>query len=62
MLVISYCIGLFVPARPVANTIKSLRLQRDNFETLKIIGKGAFGEVCHHFSMHVFFILLWLFL
>ncbi|XP_064603051.1 serine/threonine-protein kinase MRCK alpha-like isoform X2 [Liolophura sinensis] len=32
-------------AKPIVNSIKSLRLQRDDFETLKIIGRGAFGEV-----------------
>ncbi|KAK7481172.1 hypothetical protein BaRGS_00027605 [Batillaria attramentaria] len=32
-------------ARPVAHTVKNLRLQRDDFETLKVIGRGAFGEV-----------------
>ncbi|KAL8613630.1 hypothetical protein ACOMHN_022049 [Nucella lapillus] len=32
-------------ARPFASSVKSLRLQRDDFETLKIIGRGAFGEV-----------------
>lgn len=26
--------------------IKQLRLSRDDFEILKIIGRGAFGEVC----------------
>ncbi len=25
--------------------LKQLRLQRDDFETLKVIGRGAFGEV-----------------
>ncbi|XP_076464041.1 serine/threonine-protein kinase MRCK alpha-like isoform X3 [Babylonia areolata] len=32
-------------ARPIATNVKSLRLQRDDFETLKVIGRGAFGEV-----------------
>ncbi len=31
--------------KPVVNRIKTLRLQREDFETLKIIGRGAFGEV-----------------
>lgn len=26
--------------------IKRLRLTRDDFEVLKVIGRGAFGEVC----------------
>ncbi|CAI9734870.1 serine serine/threonine-protein kinase MRCK alpha-like isoform X1 [Octopus vulgaris] len=32
-------------ARPVVLKAKQSRLQRDDFETLKIIGRGAFGEV-----------------
>ncbi|KAL1517229.1 hypothetical protein ABEB36_001021 [Hypothenemus hampei] len=32
--------------KPVANTAKSLRLTRDDFEIVKVIGRGAFGEVC----------------
>ncbi|XP_014282082.1 serine/threonine-protein kinase Genghis Khan isoform X1 [Halyomorpha halys] len=33
-------------AKPVANCVKSLRLTRDDFELVKVIGRGAFGEVC----------------
>ncbi|BES88698.1 serine threonine-protein kinase [Nesidiocoris tenuis] len=33
-------------AKPVANVVKSLRLTRDDFEVIKVIGRGAFGEVC----------------
>ncbi|XP_037073228.1 serine/threonine-protein kinase Genghis Khan-like, partial [Pollicipes pollicipes] len=33
-------------ARPVVQRVKSLRLCRDAFEILKVIGRGAFGEVC----------------
>ena len=32
--------------KPVANSVKSLRLTRDDFEIIKVIGRGAFGEVC----------------
>ncbi|KAK2161691.1 hypothetical protein LSH36_111g01010 [Paralvinella palmiformis] len=32
-------------AKPVVCKIKELRLHRDDFETLKVIGRGAFGEV-----------------
>lgn len=28
------------------HTVKQLRLTRDDFEILKVIGKGAFGKVC----------------
>uniref|UniRef100_A0A0N5CC11 non-specific serine/threonine protein kinase n=1 Tax=Strongyloides papillosus TaxID=174720 RepID=A0A0N5CC11_STREA len=31
--------------KPIVNKVKSLRLSRDDFEVLKVIGKGAFGEV-----------------
>lgn len=33
------------PARPVVEKIKNLRLCREDFEILNIIGRGAFGEV-----------------
>ncbi|KAL5008245.1 hypothetical protein ScPMuIL_013826 [Solemya velum] len=32
-------------ARPIVNNVKNLRLLRDDFETVRIIGRGAFGEV-----------------
>lgn len=32
--------------KPVSTCVKSLRLTRDDFETIKVIGRGAFGEVC----------------
>lgn len=32
-------------AKPVATRVKNLRLSRDDFDTLNIIGRGAFGEV-----------------
>ena len=32
--------------KPVANRVKALRLCKDDFEILKVIGRGAFGEVC----------------
>ena len=37
---------VFIAAKPVANCIKTLRLKRDDFEVIKVIGRGAFGEVC----------------
>ncbi|XP_050079973.1 serine/threonine-protein kinase MRCK alpha isoform X1 [Anopheles maculipalpis] len=40
--------------KSVVQGIKQLRLSRDDFEVLKVIGRGAFGEVCvvrmHHTS------------
>ncbi|XP_072424654.1 serine/threonine-protein kinase MRCK beta isoform X1 [Chiloscyllium punctatum] len=32
-------------AKPFTSTVKELRLRRDDFEMLKVIGRGAFGEV-----------------
>ncbi|KAJ8963644.1 hypothetical protein NQ314_005491 [Rhamnusium bicolor] len=32
--------------KPVTTSVKSLRLTRDDFEIIKVIGRGAFGEVC----------------
>lgn len=32
--------------KPIVQLIKHLRLSRDDFEVLKVIGRGAFGEVC----------------
>lgn len=32
--------------KPVATCVKNLRLTRDDFEIVKVIGRGAFGEVC----------------
>lgn len=37
---------VFVSVKPVANRVKALRLCKDDFEILKVIGRGAFGEVC----------------
>uniref|UniRef100_A0A5S6R2R6 non-specific serine/threonine protein kinase n=1 Tax=Trichuris muris TaxID=70415 RepID=A0A5S6R2R6_TRIMR len=31
--------------KPIVHKAKALRLQRDDFEVLKVIGRGAFGEV-----------------
>lgn len=32
-------------ASPLVTKVKELRLQREDFEILKVIGRGAFGEV-----------------
>ncbi|CAB4067559.1 CDC42BP [Lepeophtheirus salmonis] len=32
--------------KPVVNRVKSLSLSKEDFEILKVIGRGAFGEVC----------------
>ncbi|XP_073965611.1 LOW QUALITY PROTEIN: serine/threonine-protein kinase gek [Choristoneura fumiferana] len=32
--------------KPVASALKRLRLSREDFELVKVIGRGAFGEVC----------------
>lgn len=36
----------FDAVKPVANAAKTLRLTREDFEIVKVIGRGAFGEVC----------------
>ena len=36
----------FSTVKPVVNRVKALRLSKDDFEILKVIGRGAFGEVC----------------
>lgn len=33
------------PVEPIATRLKEVRLQRDDFEILKVIGRGAFSEV-----------------
>ena len=43
---ISHLIYSFFSVKPVTNKIKSLRLCKEDFEILKVIGRGAFGEVC----------------
>ena len=35
-----------VSVKPVTSRVKSLRLCKEDFEILKVIGRGAFGEVC----------------
>ena len=37
---------IFLIVKPVVNRVKALRLCKDDFEILKVIGRGAFGEVC----------------
>lgn len=37
---------LLSSVKPVASCIKTLRLTREDFDIIKVIGRGAFGEVC----------------
>lgn len=37
---------LYLAVGKCATYVKSSRLLRDDFEILKVIGRGAFGEVC----------------
>ena len=37
---------VLVSVKPVTSRVKSLRLCKEDFEILKVIGRGAFGEVC----------------
>lgn len=39
-------ISCYRAVKPVVLMVKKLRLTRDDFEIIKIIGRGAFGEVC----------------
>lgn len=39
-------VGFFLAVKPIASCIKSLQLTREDFEIVKVIGRGAFGEVC----------------
>lgn len=36
---------LFISAKPFTSKVKQMRLHREDFEILKVIGRGAFGEV-----------------
>lgn len=36
----------FFAVKPIASCIKNLQLTREDFEIVKVIGRGAFGEVC----------------
>lgn len=35
-----------VSAKPFTSKVKQMRLHKEDFEILKVIGRGAFGEVC----------------
>lgn len=37
---------VFFAVKPIASCIKSWQLTREDFEIVKVIGRGAFGEVC----------------
>lgn len=36
---------LFLTAKPFTQLVKEMQLHRDDFEIIKVIGRGAFGEV-----------------
>lgn len=36
----------FFAVKPITTCIKNLQLTREDFEIVKVIGRGAFGEVC----------------
>lgn len=44
-----FCFWLTV--KPVASKVKQLRLRREDFEPLNLIGKGAFGEVIVNYAL-----------
>ena len=39
------CLLAFVIALPCVKNVKDLRMRKEDFETLRVIGKGAFGQV-----------------
>lgn len=44
--ILSLSLSLCLSAvKPFTTTVKDMRLHRDDFEMLKVIGRGAFGEV-----------------
>ena len=43
---IHFLTNLSFSVKPVTSRVKSLRLCKEDFEILKVIGRGAFGEVC----------------
>ena len=45
MLCVRVCMHANSLAKPVVEKIRSLRLSITDFDTLEIIGRGAFGEV-----------------
>lgn len=46
----AFCPHFVFTAKPFTSKVKQMRLHKEDFEILKVIGRGAFGEVC---------ILLW---
>ena len=46
MLTNPLALSLHFAVKGVSDRVKSLRLCKDDFEILKVIGRGAFGEVC----------------
>lgn len=40
----------FSPAKPFTSKVKQMRLHKEDFEILKVIGRGAFGEVTPYFN------------
>lgn len=50
---------LLSSVKPFTTTVKDMRLHRDDFEMLKVIGRGAFGEVKFLFLRGLLPRLLW---
>ena len=48
MVFLTFLILVFfsISVKPVTQRVKNLRLCKEDFEILKVIGRGAFGEVC----------------
>lgn len=48
----------FVSAKPFTSKVKQMRLHREDFEILKVIGRGAFGEVSDKVFIKVLLIVV----
>ena len=43
---------LLSAAKPFTSKVKQMRLHKEDFEMLKVIGRGAFGEVLYPFRFY----------
>lgn len=47
ILILVMSVILLSTAKPFTSKVKQMRLHKEDFEILKVIGRGAFGEVMH---------------
>lgn len=48
---LTWPLSSFSPAKPFTSKVKQMRLHKEDFEILKVIGRGAFGEVTPYFNV-----------